>query len=78
MSADVLDEVIRKAGKGLQHRSQPAAVNLIIGTERGTAYPVIDIARIAEVAKRHGGSTSTLTAPEWPTRSLRLAPLLGA
>jgi threonine aldolase len=54
MSADVLDEVIRKAGKGLQHRSQPAAVNLTIGTERGTAYPVIDIARIAEVAKRHG------------------------
>ena len=54
MSADVLDEMIRKAGKGLQHRSQPAAVNLTIGTERGTAYPVIDIARIAEVAKKHG------------------------
>jgi threonine aldolase len=54
MSADVLDEVIRKAGKGLQHRSQPAAVNLTIGTERGTAYPVNDIARIAEVAKKHG------------------------
>ena len=51
MSADVLDEVIRKAGKGLQP-VQPAAVNLTIGTERGTAYPVIDIARIAEVAKR--------------------------
>src|SRR3954469_7970813 len=54
MSADVLDEVIRKAGKGLQHRSQPAAVNLTIGTERGTAYPVREIARITEVARRHG------------------------
>src|SRR5215213_7626158 len=53
-AANVLDEVIRKAGKGLQHRSQPAAVNLTIGTERGTAYPVIDIARIAEVTKKHG------------------------
>ena len=54
MSPDVLDEVIRKAGKELQHRSQPAAVSLTIGTERGTVYPVSDVARIAEVAKQHG------------------------
>jgi threonine aldolase len=54
MSADMLDEVIRKAGKGLQHRSQPAAVSLTIGTERGTVYPVREIARITEVARRHG------------------------
>ena len=54
MSADALDEVIRRAGKGLQHRSQPAAVSLTIGTERGTVYPVSEIARIAEVARKHG------------------------
>ncbi len=54
MSADALDEVIRRAGKGLPHRSQPAAVSLTIGTERGTVYPVSEIARIAEVARRHG------------------------
>ena len=54
MSADVLNEVIRKAGKGLQHRAQPAAVSLTIGTERGTVYPVSEIARIAEVTRQHG------------------------
>jgi threonine aldolase len=54
MSADALNEVIRKAGKGLQHRSQPAAVSLTIGTERGTVYPISEIARIAEVARKHG------------------------
>jgi threonine aldolase len=54
MSADALDEVIRRAGKGLQHRSQPAAVSLTIGTERGTVYPVSEIARIGEVARKHG------------------------
>jgi hypothetical protein len=54
MSADALEEVIRNAGKGLPHRSQPAAVSLTIGTERGTVYPVSEIARIAEVARRHG------------------------
>ena len=53
ISAEELDEVIRKAGRGLQHRSQPAAVNLTIGTERGTVYPVSEIARIAEVARKH-------------------------
>jgi len=54
MTAEALDEVISKAGKGLQHRSQPAAVNLTISTERGTVYPVKEIARIAEVTKKHG------------------------
>jgi threonine aldolase len=54
MSPDTLNEVIRKAGKGLQHRSQPAAVSLTIGTERGTVYPVSEIARIAEVTRQHG------------------------
>jgi threonine aldolase len=54
MSADVLKEVIRKAGKGLQHRAQPAAVSLTIGTERGTVYRVSEIARIAEVTRQHG------------------------
>ena len=53
MSADALNEVIGRAGKGLQHRSQPAAISLTIGTERGTVYPVSEIARIAEVARRH-------------------------
>jgi threonine aldolase len=54
MDADALDEAIRKAGKGFQHRSQPAVVNLTIGTERGTVYPVKELERIAETTKRHG------------------------
>lgn len=54
MSADALEEVVRTAGRGLQHRSQPAAVSLTVGTERGPVYPVREIARIAEVARRHG------------------------
>ena len=29
-------------------------MNLTIGTERGTVYPVSEIARIAEVARKHG------------------------
>jgi threonine aldolase len=54
MSAESLEETIRKSGKGQQHRPQPAAVSLTIGTERGTVYPAREIARIAEVTKRHG------------------------
>jgi threonine aldolase len=54
MTAEALEEAIGRAGKGQQHRAQPAAVNLTIGTERGTVYPVRDLTRIAEVAKRHG------------------------
>jgi threonine aldolase len=54
MSAESLEETIRKAGKGQQHRPQPGAVSLTIGTERGTVYPAPEIARIAEVTKRHG------------------------
>ncbi|MSP47799.1 MAG: aminotransferase class I/II-fold pyridoxal phosphate-dependent enzyme [Alphaproteobacteria bacterium] len=54
MDVDALDEAIRKAGKGLAHRAQPATVNLTIATERGTVYPLKDLERIAEVTKRHG------------------------
>lgn len=54
MSAEALEEAIRKAGVGMQQRSQPAAVNLTIGTERGTVYRPAELARIADVAKRHG------------------------
>lgn len=54
MSVDALEEAIRRAGKGQQHRAQPAAVNLTIATERGTVYALSDIARITEVAWRHG------------------------
>lgn len=54
MDVDALDEAIRTSGKGLQHRSQAAVVNLTIATERGTVYPMRDLERIAEVTKRHG------------------------
>ena len=54
MDVDALDEAIRTSGKGFQHRSQAAVVNLTIATERGTVYPMRDLERIAEVIKRHG------------------------
>ena len=37
MSADVLDEAIRKAGKGLQHRSQPPRQSWGVKTPASTA-----------------------------------------
>jgi threonine aldolase len=54
MDAEALDQTISKAGRGLQHRAQPAVVNLTIGTERGTVYPLKELERIAEIAKKHG------------------------
>jgi threonine aldolase len=54
MDVDALDEAIRVSGKGLQHRSQAAVVNLTIATERGAVYPMRELERIAEVTKRHG------------------------
>ena len=54
MDVDALDEAIRTSGKGMQHRSQAAVVNLTIATERGTVYPTRELERIAEVTKRHG------------------------
>lgn len=54
MDPDALDAAIRSAGKGMQHRSQPAVVNLTIATERGTVYPMKDLERIAQIAKSHG------------------------
>ena len=54
MDVDALDEAIRTSGKGMQHRSQAAVVNLTIATERGAVYPMRDLERIAEVTKRHG------------------------
>jgi threonine aldolase len=53
MSVDALEEAIRRAGRGQQHRAQPAAVSLTIGTERGTVYALSDIARITEAARSH-------------------------
>lgn len=54
MTAQMLDKALTDSGKGQQHRSQPAAVTLTIATERGTVYAMNEMARIAEVTKRHG------------------------
>lgn len=49
-----LDRRLKSAGAGVQHHVQPAAVSLTQATEAGTSYAPRDIAKIAEVARRHG------------------------
>lgn len=49
-----LAEVLAKAGAGVVHHVQPAAVSLTQATEAGTVYTPDEIHQIASVAKEHG------------------------
>jgi threonine aldolase len=54
VSADALEAEVAVAGKGLAHRSQPAAVNLVQATDLGAVYSVDETAAIGAVARAHG------------------------
>lgn len=49
-----LDAAIRAQGKGMMHRSQPAALNLVQATDLGAVYRADEIRAATAVAKRHG------------------------
>ncbi|MGE0734804.1 MAG: low specificity L-threonine aldolase [Alphaproteobacteria bacterium] len=48
-----LDEAVRRAGNGVVHHVQPAAVSITQASEAGTIYRVAEIEALAEVAQRH-------------------------
>jgi threonine aldolase len=50
---DNLERAIASAGKGLAHKSQPAAVNLVQATDLGAVYTLDEIRAISEVARAH-------------------------
>ncbi len=49
-----LDDRLARAGAGVVHHVQPAALSLTQATEAGTVYRPAEIAALAEVARRHG------------------------
>ncbi len=49
-----LEAAIAGAGKGLAHKSQPAAVNLVQATDLGAVYGLGEVAAVAKVAHAHG------------------------
>ncbi len=54
ISADALESEIAAAGKGLSHKSQPKAVNLVQATDLGAVYSVDEVAAVGAVARAHG------------------------
>ena len=53
ITAAALDIKLKKAGPGVVHHVQPAAVSLTQATEAGTVYTLEEICQIAEVAHAH-------------------------
>jgi len=54
ISATDLETTLAKAGAGIVHHVQPAAVSLTQATELGTVYKAVEIQQIASVAHTHG------------------------
>ena len=54
VSPDALTAELAVAGKGLFHRSQPAAVNIVQATDLGAVYSVDEVTAIGAVAHAHG------------------------
>ncbi|MFB2836808.1 threonine aldolase family protein [Floridanema evergladense] len=52
-SADDLAGILKKAGVGIVHHIQPAAVSITQATEAGTVYTVDEIRQIAEVVRAY-------------------------
>ncbi len=48
-----LEIAIAGAGRGLAHKSQPAAVNLVQATDLGAIYTLDEVAAVGEVAREH-------------------------
>ncbi len=53
ISANDLDEVLKKAGAGVVHHVQPAAVSITQATEAGTVYSIEEVRAIAQVTHAH-------------------------
>lgn len=53
IEAETLEKILDKAGAGVVHHVQPAAVSLTQATEAGTIYNPAEIAQISEVVRRH-------------------------
>jgi len=51
---DALAAELAVAGKGLSHRSQPAAVNLVQATDLGAVYSIDETTAVGAVAREHG------------------------
>jgi threonine aldolase len=49
-----LTAAIAGAGKGLTHKSQPAAVNLVQATDLGAVYTVDEVSAVSQVGHDHG------------------------
>lgn len=57
LTPDHLTAVVQRAGIGVVHRVQPAALSLSQATEAGTVYRPGEVAALVEVARRHGMAT---------------------
>lgn len=53
ISADELALMLKKAGTGVVHHVQPAAVSITQATEAGTVYSIDEIKQIAEITHAH-------------------------
>lgn len=53
IEADILGKVLDKAGAGVVHHVQPAAVSITQATEAGTIYNPEEISQISEVVRHH-------------------------
>jgi threonine aldolase len=53
IKAETLGEIVDRAGAGVVHHVQPAAVSITQATEAGTVYNPAEIAQISEVVRRH-------------------------
>lgn len=49
-----LQNAIDQAGRGLAHKSQPSAVNIVQATDLGAVYSVEDVSNLGSIAKRNG------------------------
>ncbi len=48
------EAAVTTAGKGLPHKSQPAAVNLVQATDMGAVYTKDEVAALSRIAHAHG------------------------
>ncbi len=53
IEAETLGKILDKAGVGVVHHVQPAAVSITQATEAGTVYNPAEISQISEVVRRH-------------------------
>jgi len=53
IEANNLGKILDRAGTGVVHRVQPAAVSITQATEAGTVYNPAEISQISEVVRRH-------------------------